>query len=151
MANYRLNEEEIFADITDGVAIAVNSDTGVYYGMNEFGTSVFENIINGVSTDDVLAAIKKLDGAPADIEEKFNAFVQSLLDLKVIIEGGSGGAAANIIAANDFALEAKEYLDAQELLFTDPVYQVKEEIGWSLDKSAIKNDEADAVKTRREK
>jgi hypothetical protein len=43
MTNYKLNEDKMFADIADGVAIIINGETGIYYGMNEFGTSIFEN------------------------------------------------------------------------------------------------------------
>ena len=32
MANYQLNESKMFADITDGIAIIINSETGIYYG-----------------------------------------------------------------------------------------------------------------------
>ncbi len=136
--NYVLNEEKMFADITDGVAIVINSETGVYYGMNGFGTAVFENIINGASTEDVLAQLKTLAGCPADIEARFNAFVKALVDNSLLVEG-SGSAPANISAdkANEdgWSLEVKEYNDAQELLLADPIHEVKEETGWAPDKS----------------
>ena len=32
--NYQLNEAKMFADVTDGIAIIINSMTGIYYGMN---------------------------------------------------------------------------------------------------------------------
>ena len=40
MTNYALNESKMFMDIEDGVAIIINSETGIYYGFNAFGTSV---------------------------------------------------------------------------------------------------------------
>ena len=58
MANYQLNENKMFADITDGIAIIINSETGIYYGMNAFGTQVYENIAQGVSTDKIWDTIK---------------------------------------------------------------------------------------------
>ena len=53
--NYVLNDEKMFADITDGIAIIINSETGIYYGMNALGTAVYENLINGASTESILA------------------------------------------------------------------------------------------------
>ncbi len=47
MTNYVLNDEKMFADVTDGIAIIINSETGIYYGMNELATIVYENIISG--------------------------------------------------------------------------------------------------------
>ena len=43
--NYKLNEDKMFADITDGIAIVINSETGTYYGMNSYGSNVYENIV----------------------------------------------------------------------------------------------------------
>ena len=70
--NYQLNEEKMFADITDGIAIIINSETGIYYGMNTFATNVYENIVAGVSIEDIKAEIKKLSDLPADFEDNFN-------------------------------------------------------------------------------
>ena len=72
--NYRLNESKMFADITDGIAIIINAATGIYYGMNGYGTGIFDNLLAGSSTDDILAAIQEIPGAPANAEESLSAF-----------------------------------------------------------------------------
>ena len=41
MTAYTLNNDKMFVDITDGIAIVINSETGIYYGMNALGTNVF--------------------------------------------------------------------------------------------------------------
>lgn len=56
--NYVLNEEKMFADVTDGIAIIINSETGIYYGLNGFGTAVYENLMNGSSVAEILSALK---------------------------------------------------------------------------------------------
>ncbi len=153
--NYVLNEEKMFSDITDGVAIVINSESGVYYGMNEFGTTVFENLINGVSAENVLSALKVLSGVPADIEESFNKFVEALVSWEVIIKGDSDEAAANIKAeaaeTDKFVLDVREYKDAQELLLADPIHEVKEDTGWAPDKSALNPDEEDVARREAKK
>ena len=58
--NYKLNEASMFADITDGTAIVINSLTGIYYGMNGFGTEVFDNLLSGSSSEEVLQVIMGL-------------------------------------------------------------------------------------------
>ena len=43
---YKLNESKMFADVTNNVAIIINSETGIYYGINNCGSIIFQNIIN---------------------------------------------------------------------------------------------------------
>lgn len=149
--NYVLNENKMFADITDGIAIVINSETGIYYGMNGFGTVVFENIINGVSVENILACLKAFDDAPGDIERYLNTFIKALVDNELIIEDSKHAPAQVNISADkaredNFALEVKEYNDAQELLLADPIHEIKEETGWTPDKTALNPDKEDVAR-----
>lgn len=139
--NYVLNDSKMFADVTDGIAIVINSETGIYYGMNGFGTAVYENLVNGASVEEILASIKALDGSPSDIEAKLNNFIKAMLDNELIVEAPSGSAKVEISAEvakdDNFELEVKEYNDAQELLLADPIHEVKEEEGWTGEKDSI--------------
>lgn len=140
MSNLVLNEEKMFADITDGIAIVINSETGIYYGMNTLGSAVLENIINGASLENILKALKAMPNVPADMETKLNAFVDELKSKELVIEGGEGSAEANIPAeavADGFDLTVDEYSDAQELLLADPIHEVKEDTGWTPEKDSI--------------
>lgn len=139
--NYVLNEAKMFADITDGVAIIINSETGIYYGMNELGTSVYEALVSGASDEDILKSLKTMAGCPSDIEEKFNTFIKALLNWELIIEANSSNADvnidSNIAKTSNFELKVNEYNDAQELLLSDPIHEVKEETGWTPEKESI--------------
>ena len=139
--NYVLNESKMFADITDGIAIIINSETGIYYGMNSFATNVYENIVAGVSIEKIKAAIEKISDLPADFEENFKMFIDAMIEKEILVEGADGGAEADInvdLAKEDnYALELKEYNDAQELLLADPIHEVKEETGWTPEKDSI--------------
>ena len=139
--NYRLNEEKMFADITDGIAIIINSETGIYYGMNTFATNVYENIVAGVSIEDIKAEIEKLSDLPADFEDNFKMFIDAMVEKEVLVEADDNNAQANIdenLAKEDnYVLELKEYNDAQELLLADPIHEVKEETGWTPEKDSI--------------
>ena len=151
MTNYKLNEEKMFADIADGVAIIINSESGIYYGMNGFGTAIFENLIKGASTQDILDQLKKIPNISADIEDKFNAFIQAIAEKELlIISDEITEIAVNIdpaIAESDgFALSVSEYNDAQELLLADPIHEVKEESGWSPEKTSLNQDEEDVAR-----
>ena len=145
MPTYVLNDEKMFSDIADGIAIVINSETGIYYGMNEFGTAVFENILNGASTGAILAALQGLPEAPADMAERLDSFVAILLDKELVNAAQSASDVAVTLDAetaknSDFALEAREYDDAQELLLADPIHEVKTDTGWKPEKDALKTD-----------
>lgn len=139
MTSYALNEEKMFVDITDGIAIVINSETGIYYGMNTLGTSVFENIIKGISVENILNNLNKLPNA-ADTETKLNNFISELKNKEIIVEGNDSGEISNIgaeAASEGFELEVNEYNDAQELLLADPIHEVKEDTGWTPEKDSI--------------
>lgn len=140
MTNYVLNEAKMFADITDGIAIVINSDTGIYYGFNAFGTAVLQSLIQGASEEDVLAAVKGLTGAPADMDARFQAFMNEIKAKELVIEGVGSGTVnldAAVAAADNFELSVKEYSDAQEMLLADPIHEVKEETGWTPEKESV--------------
>ena len=132
---YVLNEARMFADISDGMAIIINSVTGIYYGMNGFGTSVFENRLAGSSKEDVAAAAKAIPGAPAEIEANLDAFLKTIEDFGIVLttpEETSRPAVLNVrdAKADSFVPECNEYKDVQELLFADPIHEVDAEQGW---------------------
>ena len=140
MTNYKLNESKMFADVTDGIAIIINSETGLYYGLNELGTAIYENLANGASLQDIITCLKSI-GAPADIENKVNGFVHDMTDKEILIESAASTAEVKInkemASRENFALSIKEYNDAQELLLADPIHEVKEETGWTPEKDSI--------------
>lgn len=151
MANYKLNEEKMFADINDGVAIIINGETGIYYGMNGFGTSVFENLINGASTDAILEELKKIPDISPDIENNLNCFVDAIVEKGLVIPSDENSEVeVNINAAiacdEGFALNFSEYNDAQELLLADPIHEVREESGWSPEQESLNPDAEDVAR-----
>lgn len=146
MANYRLNEDKMFADITDGIAIIINSETGIYYGMNSFGTQVYENLAHGVSTDKIWEKLKEFG-----VDEIFfNAFVEALVEKEILLPASDTGVEVNldfeVAKADKFTLKLKEYNDAQELLLADPIHEVKEDKGWSPEKSSLNEDKEDVAR-----
>lgn len=147
MATYALNESKMFSDIADGIAIVINSETGIYYGMNGLATAVFDALMAGASTEAVLAALKALPDAPGEMENRLNGFVEKLKGFEIVIDGEGDGTGSEVTldpaaaAADDFLLMVEEYNDAQELLLADPIHEVKEDAGWQPDKDALETDE----------
>lgn len=146
---YQLNEAKMFADITGGLAIIINAETGVYYGMNSFASGIFENMIQGASLENIVDHVAAMDGAPADFGARLDVFVQELLAKEVII-AGEGAAAAKVnpacAAECDFVLSWDEFKDAQQLLLADPIHEVREEEGWTPESNSLNPDKEDVAR-----
>lgn len=132
---YKLNDVKMFADVTDGTAIIIDSSTGIYYGMNSFGTFVYENLQAGSSTGDILSSVKCLPGVPEGFETTFEAFISSLVKFEIMIpyEGGQPRAVVidpAIAERDEYKPVCTEYKDVQELLFADPIHEVDIDEGW---------------------
>ena len=137
--NYQLNEAKMFADVTDGIAIIINSLTGVYYGMNGLGTGMFDSFLKGASVDDVLAAFKALPGAPDDCADRLQSFIERLKAFEIIVPATEETSISVTLSAKDAKFDeytptCNEYNDVQELLFADPIHEVKEDEGWKPEK-----------------
>lgn len=149
MTTYALNEAKMFADITDGIAIIINSETGIYYGANTLGTAVVEQLFKGASVESVAAALKAIPGCPADIEAKLADFTKALVEKELAIAGTAASAEAAFTAEavkDGWEITIQEFSDAQELLLADPIHEVKEETGWAPDASALNPDKEDVAR-----
>ncbi len=142
---YKLNEAKMFADVTNNVAIIINSETGIYYAMNNCGSVVFQAVTDGCSKQSIVENFKKFANCPTDIEQKLNAFIDELLQKEIIIEGEQTSNVPafdeSVITKDNFEMKVSEYADAQEMLLADPIHDVDEEEGWQpVFKEEDKND-----------
>ena len=131
---YKLNESKMFADVTNNVAIIINSETGIYYAINNCGSVVFQAILDGCSKQSIVENLKKIANCPADIEQKLNTFIKDLLQKEIIIDGEQTTNSTVFdevaIIKDNFEMRVSEYADAQEMLLADPIHDVDEEEGW---------------------
>lgn len=149
MTSYMLNDNKMFADIADDTAIIINSETGVYYGMNKFGTMVYQNLINGTPTEEIIDTIKVWD---ENLENNFNEYIKFLTENEILIPSPNAtklneiNINKKIAEEENYILKAEEYLDAQELLLADPIHEVKEEEGWTPEKTSLNEDKEDVAR-----
>jgi hypothetical protein len=120
----------MFCDIADDFAIVINSETGIYYGINSFGTSVLDNLIQGSAIAAILAELQKIPGVPADIEQGLTVFIDELKEKEIIVPGLTVKNKININAelalTDKFIFTISENTDAKEFLSVVPFYCVKE-------------------------
>jgi len=139
---YKINNDKVFSDVMDNIAILIDMETGVYYGLNQCTTNVYENIVAGVDTDELLVALASVKGFDENVGKKYSAMVDELVSKDFILEDPSGYAVVNLNfdSFNDDELdfELSAYPDASELLLADPIHQVKDDLGWQPSKEALK-------------
>ena len=131
---YKLNESKMFADVTNNVAIIINSETGIYYALNSCGSVVFQAILDGCSTQSIADNLKKIENCPSDVDQKLKAFIDDLLEKEIIVEGEQTSKIPNfdevVVKQDNFEMKVLEYADAQEMLLADPIHDVDEKEGW---------------------
>ncbi len=131
---YKLNESKMFADVTNNVALIINSETGIYYAMNNCGSLIFQAITEGCSVQSIVEFLKKIEGCPLDIEQKIKSFTDELLQKEIIIEGETSSKMPvfdeSKIKQDNFEMKVLEYADAQEMLLADPIHEVDVAEGW---------------------
>lgn len=154
MPTYILNSPKMFGDVADGIAVIINSETGIYYGLNGLGTQIYENIINGVETDAIIESFAAFSGNNSDTIRHVLEFIEFFLKKEILIPSPRQTVPPSLDWASldsDNALpEIKEYMDAQEMLLADPIHEVNEETGWAPDKK-VKDTDSEAVKRKESK
>ena len=149
MTKYKLNEDKIFADVADGIAILINIETGIYYGMNKLGTLVYENLMQGVSSEDIMEKLVSLDKTAENGLNEYLKFIdehQIMLRYSDEQNGTEVSIDENTAKEDDFIPTISEYKDAQELLLADPIHEVKEDEGWTPEKSSLNEDKEDVAR-----
>lgn len=130
---YKLNEEKMFYDVADGVAIVIDFSTGVYFGFNKFGTGILDSAIAGGSSKTISEAVKELQGCPENIEETINEFVGKLLNEQILIENDAEEITVEIkddFIEEGFVPEFEVFSEVQDLILADPIHEVDPEQGW---------------------
>lgn len=143
---YQLNSEKMFFDIADNQAVIINTETGVYYGTSSLGSAVTERLITGVSSENVLAAIKRLPNCPENIKETFEDFIKLLVEKEILLPAptvaGGDEDFQEVALTDGFILSIDEFSEVQDLLLADPVHEVDVEMGWPVLKPEEKDENA---------
>lgn len=144
----KVNAPNVVHETIDGETILLDLNTGNYYSLDGPGALIWEYIEktgNWKKTIEILAAgnAAKKD----EIAESVTAFVNELVDEKLLIHGASGNPDGDVseietglkqAAASYAALKVNKYSDMQDLLLLDPIHEVDEK-GWPESKSDMED------------
>ena len=89
MNNFNTLENEIIEtpkiaiDITFDLANILNTEIGIIYSMNKFATNLYENLLKGVSVENISSELKNFVQNNNKIVEEFNIFIQQLKEKEI--------------------------------------------------------------------
>ena len=96
LENKIIETPKIAVDITFDLANILNTEIGILYSMNKFATNIYENILAGVSLEDILSELKRIPQMPVTIERDFELFINALKAKEIISEFKNSGAKVQI-------------------------------------------------------
>lgn len=103
LENKIIETPKIAVDITFDLANILNTETGIIYSMNKFATNLYENLLRGVSINQLKKEIKQFSEYNENIEENFEIFVEKLVEKEIFSE--CNVSEANLELNFDFAKE----------------------------------------------
>ena len=133
--HYRISEPNVVSEIIDGEAIIMEMRSGNYYSAGGIGASIWQDLLDGRSHEQILTATQAFPQAP-QARAEVEAFLAELETLGLIVQQPATGAAA-VGAAAWSGPYAKPVLsshdDMQDLIQLDPIHDV-DDIGWPVRK-----------------
>lgn len=137
---YRTNTPRIIAEIIDGEAIAIDSETGTYFSLQDTGGFVWQLLTTGARLTDIVQAVHdRYQCTQTEIEPYLERFLIQLEAEKLAVhseEAPENSAEQHQIRSQTPAdhlpftpPKLDRYEDMQEFLLIDPIHEVSED-GW---------------------
>lgn len=96
--------DEMLVDITFDIANIIDSKLGTIYTMNKFATNIYENLIKGISKEEIVTFIESKIGQNHGISSQIELFEKTLKDLELL---NSSFSESKLTLNLDFAKEDK--------------------------------------------
>ena len=132
---YRINRPKVISEVFDDEVVAVNFDTGSYYGLRTTALTIWNLLEQGASTQPLTRHMTSLyHGDQQTIGETVSEFLEQLRTHGLIAEASSApvDAGPEPVADQRGPWEPpvlSVYEDMKELLLLDPIHDVDEQ-GW---------------------
>lgn len=141
MTRFRLNEPDVVFEAFDEEIVLVNLDSGNYYSLSGTAPSIFIDLVDGMSIDEVIHRIQRRHTGESEvIGAAVAAFVARLVGEKMLVEAADRQAQPRVASpegtANRTPFQApviESYTDMQDLLMLDPIHDV-DTAGWPVAK-----------------
>ncbi len=136
---YFLDQKNLSCEDFGGEMVAINFDTGKYYGLSETALAIWNLLMRPRTETELIEALEqRFEAGEHDLAANTRAFLKILSDEKLLIitEANSETETANGAEKKAFTVPGLEvYSDLQELIMLDPVHDADPEHGWPVRKA----------------
>ena len=141
MTRFRLNEPNVVFEAFDEEIVLVNLDSGNYYSLSGTAPSIFIDLADGFSIDEVTVRIQARHAGDAKgIGVAVAGFVNRLVSEQVLVEATDRLARPRGLPSEEPGNRTpfqepviESYTDMQDLLTLDPIHDV-DTAGWPVAK-----------------
>ena len=122
------------AEDFDGEIVAINMDTGVYFGLKDTGAVLWRDLAAGHSVE---ALVELADGNAA-LAQSIERFVEDVLKGGLMRKATSASAPAQSPSLVPGAIghaclpSVESFGDMKSLLLLDPIHEVDDDAGWPV-------------------
>ena len=139
MTAFLVNEPSVVYEAFDAEIVVVNLETGKYYSLIKTGPTIWIDLVNGISLDEIASRIqRRYTGEPAVIADAVAKFAERLVTENLLIPSVNVVARPQITpvdaAGSKMPFEApviENYDDMLDLLTLDPIHAV-DPAGWPV-------------------
>lgn len=116
----------------DGETIVIQFKVGTYSVFTGSGPQIFAMLATPCSAEAITTVISESGGGdPDSVGKQVAAFIQSLVDARIIIESEQTEIPSTLEFTGEFATPAMEtFEDLADMMLLDPVHEVDIDIGW---------------------
>jgi len=130
----RLNRPKAICEVFEDEVVAINLETGTYFGMGGTAKEVWRLIEGGLPVDGIAAHLAERYGKQReDVRPDIESFTDSLLAHGLVVAESTDGDVPAVgtegAAGNWEAPKLTVYDDMKDLLLLDPIHDV-DETGW---------------------
>jgi hypothetical protein len=140
---YRVDEPNVISETFENEIVAINFESGNYYGMAKAALEIWRLLKRGASEEAMVRHLAaRYEAEPAVIAEAMDRFLARLREQELIVETEAEEAAGGTEHPQNARKpweppELSVYDDMKDLLLIDPVHEV-DETGWPVRKSESK-------------
>ena len=127
------NKPKVICEVFEDEVVAINLETGTYFGMAGTAKEIWRLIEGEVPMEDIVAHLARCYGKPRpEVAAALELFTNSLIAHGLVAAQAGGSAPSIGIAGPAGSWKAPEltvYDDMKDLLLLDPIHDV-DESGW---------------------
>ena len=135
---YFLDQTNLSCEDFGGEMVAINFDTGKYYGLSETALAIWNLLMRPRTEAELIEALnQQFEAEEHDVAVNTHAFLEILNGENLLIISEVDTAAEQAVKAekSTFTVPGLEvYSDLQELIMLDPVHDADPEHGWPVRK-----------------